>query len=264
MTLPDTRTHPEDTRFGRLVERQDDDDFPYYDGKPVEIATWKWLCIIASCVVAFVALTMLPEDDNISALLPRILFPAIMLAVFIGLTGRYWTAIFRCLRLRDVWTILGFLVFDMAVTFGVALVVRRFFGASGNTASEGLGEAGTADTVAFYVGTALQIFGEELFSILPLLAVLYWLHHKARLSRKTALVVASLLSAVWFGAAHLPTYDWNFAQCFLIIGIARLVLNLAYYRTKNILVSTGAHVLNDWIEFTIVSVGTATGVAIIF
>ena len=78
------------------------------------------------------------------------------------------------------------------------------------------------------------------------------------------MVVASLLSAVWFGAAHLPTYDWNFAQCFLIIGIARLVLNLAYYRTKNILVSTGAHVLNDWIEFTIVSVGTATGVAIIF
>ena len=219
MTLPDTRTHPEDTRFGRLVERQDDDDFPYYDGKPVEIATWKWLCIIASCVVAFVALMMLPEDDNISAPLPRILFPAIMLAVFIGLTGRYWTAIFRRLRLRDVWTILGFLLFDMAVTFGVALVVRRFFGASGNTASEGLGEAGTADTVAFYVGTALQTSARSSSRSSPC-SPSSTAAPQGPTEPQDGVVVASLLSAVWFGAAHLPTYDWNFAQCFLIIGIA--------------------------------------------
>ena len=53
------------------------------------------------------------------------------------------------------------------------------------------------------------------------------------------MIIASVVSALWFGAAHLPTYDWNFAHCFLVIGIARLVLNPAYYRTKNILVSTG-------------------------
>ncbi|UFS58822.1 CPBP family intramembrane glutamic endopeptidase [Subtercola endophyticus] len=34
------------------------------------------------------------------------------------------------------------------------------------------------------------------------------------------------------------------------IGVARLVLTLAFIRTKNILVSTGAHILNDWGGFT--------------
>lgn len=264
MTATETSKAHDDSRFGRLVERQDGDDFPYYDGDPVEIATWKWVCIIASCAVAFVVLTQLPQPDNVAALIPRILFPAIMLAVFIAMTGRYWTAIFRRLRLRDVWTILGFMVLDIAVTAAVAIVVKSVFGAASNPAADDLGKAGAGDTVAFYVGTGLQIFGEELFSILPLLAVLYWLHHKARLSRKSAMVVASLVSAIWFGAAHLPTYDYNFAQCFLVIGIARLVLNLAYYRTKNILVPTGAHVLNDWAEFTFTAVATATGASLIF
>ncbi|MER7070555.1 type II CAAX endopeptidase family protein [Terrabacter sp. NPDC000476] len=264
MAITDQNTAHDDTRFGRLVERQDNEDFPYYDGDPVEIPTWKWLVIIASCVVGFVVLTLLPQPDNIVALVPRILFPAIMLATFISMTGAYWKAIFRRLRLRDVWTILGFMLLDIVVTFAIAIVVRSFAGATANSATDGLGKAGAADTVAFYVGTGLQIFGEELFSILPLLAVLYWLHHKARLSRKSAMVLASLVSAVWFGAAHLPTYDWNFAQCFLVIGVARLVLNLAYYRTKNILIPTGAHVLNDWVEFTFTSVAGATGVALIF
>jgi hypothetical protein len=35
-------------------------------------------------------------------------------------------------------------------------------------------------------------------------------------------------------------------QSFVIIGSARLVLSLAYMKTKNLWVSTGAHILNDW------------------
>lgn len=79
---------------------------------------------------------------------------------------------------------------------------------------------------------------------------MYFLFAKAKLSRKTAIVLAWLLSAVWFGAAHLPTYDWNFAQAFIVIGGARLILTLAYIPTKNLWVSTGAHIINDWALFT--------------
>jgi membrane protease YdiL (CAAX protease family) len=35
-------------------------------------------------------------------------------------------------------------------------------------------------------------------------------------------------------------------QCVVVIGSARLVLTLAYVWTKNIWVSTGAHIINDW------------------
>jgi membrane protease YdiL (CAAX protease family) len=35
-------------------------------------------------------------------------------------------------------------------------------------------------------------------------------------------------------------------QCLVVIGSARLVLTWAYVSTKNIWVSTGAHIINDW------------------
>jgi membrane protease YdiL (CAAX protease family) len=43
-------------------------------------------------------------------------------------------------------------------------------------------------------------------------------------------------------------------QCFLVIGTARLVLLTGYIVTKNIWVSTGAHIINDWLTFTVIVV----------
>jgi membrane protease YdiL (CAAX protease family) len=43
-------------------------------------------------------------------------------------------------------------------------------------------------------------------------------------------------------------------QCLVVIGSARLMLTWAYVWTKNIWVSTGAHILNDWalMAFTVI------------
>lgn len=57
-------------------------------------------------------------------------------------------------------------------------------------------------------------------------------------------------SSLLFAAAHLPTYDWHWVQSFGVIGTARVVLTLAYIWTRNLWVSTGAHVINDWSEFS--------------
>ncbi|QSR20066.1 hypothetical protein CA833_23270 [Novosphingobium sp. KA1] len=51
----------------------------------------------------------------------------------------------------------------------------------------------------------------------------------------------------------MPTYQWNFVQCFLVIGTARVALLTGYVVTKNTWVSTAAHVLNDWIFFTVIA-----------
>ena len=48
MTRTDDRLN---TRFGKLIERADGRDFPYYNGQPVEVATWKWLVTIAACAL---------------------------------------------------------------------------------------------------------------------------------------------------------------------------------------------------------------------
>ncbi|WP_439487097.1 CPBP family intramembrane glutamic endopeptidase [Blastomonas fulva] len=60
------------------------------------------------------------------------------------------------------------------------------------------------------------------------------------------MLAAWLVSAIIFALLHLPTYNWNIVQCVVVIGSARFVLTLAYVWTKNIWVSTGAHIINDW------------------
>ncbi|WP_197410536.1 CPBP family intramembrane glutamic endopeptidase [Arthrobacter sp. EPSL27] len=249
---------PRKKRFGRLIERNDGRDVPFYDGSPVEVATWKWLLIIASCVVGFAALIFLPQETNVLALLPRFLFVAIPMAVFIGLTGPFWKSIFYKPTGADYRDMVIFWLLNLAVSFVVGLIVSSIFGANANKATDGVLERGPGEVVAFYVGTGIQLLGEEVFTILPLLAVMYWLYTKARLNRTTSMLLAWLITAIWFGAAHLPTYGWNVAQSLLVIGTARIVLTLAFLRTKNILVSTGAHILNDWVTFSLVLVAAAT------
>lgn len=242
---------PRQQRFGRLIERADGQDFPYYDGDPVEVATWKWLVIVLACAAGFMALLFYPAHNDVQSLVPRLLFPAIPLAVFIAFTGTYWTAIFRKLKAADYLAMVVFWLLNLAVSAVVGLIVAVVFGANANPATDGLAGGGPGGLIAFYAGTGVQLFGEEIFTILPFLAIMYLLFSKAKLSRKSSIIIAWLVTAAWFGAAHLPTYGWNFAQAFLIIGAARLVLTLAYIRTKNILVSTGAHILNDWSTFAI-------------
>ncbi|KRE72653.1 CPBP family intramembrane glutamic endopeptidase [Arthrobacter sp. Soil762] len=244
-------------RFGWLIERKDGRDFPFYDGQPVEVATWKWLVIIASCVAGFLALTLIPEANNVGSLLTRFLFAAIPFSVFIALTGGFWKSIFRKLTGRDFLDMVIFWLLNLIVSAAVGAIVFAVFGANANTATDSVLDGGPAEVIAFYVGTGVQLFGEEIFTILPFLAVMYLLYTKARLTRTASILLAWFITAIWFGAAHLPTYDWNFAQALLIIGAARLVLTLAFIRTKNILVSTGAHILNDWSSFTLVLIAAS-------
>lgn len=52
-------------------------------------------------------------------------------------------------------------------------------------------------------------------------------------------------------AVYIAVYQLiGLVQCFLVIGLARIVFTLAYIRTKNILVCFGAHLLTDWGIFT--------------
>jgi membrane protease YdiL (CAAX protease family) len=244
------RSLTEKDRFGRAIERRDGLDFPYYNGTPVELSVWKWIVVWASVVVGFLALSFIPQPNNFVAIIPRALFVGIPLAVLALVTGRYWTALFRKVRWVDVLNIFFFAVLNIVITFAIGAIVAGLFTVTPNTVISDAGAGGVADTVALYVGSGIQLVGEEVFTILPFLAVMYFLFAKAGLSRKTAIILAWVISSLWFGAAHLPTYDWNFAQSFLIIGGARIALTLAFIRTKNLWVSSGAHIINDWFFIT--------------
>ncbi|MEU1986039.1 CPBP family intramembrane glutamic endopeptidase [Nocardia sp. NPDC019395] len=235
-------------RFGPLLERRDGVDFPYYNGVPVGLTSMQWLLAWLSVVAGFAALVLLPQPNAVVALLPRVLFTAIPLIVLAILTGPHWRALFRRVSGRDVVTMIGFAGLNLVVSVALGLLVRSVFGVAENKVTDNID--GVVETIAFYAGTGIQLVGEELFTIMPLLALLFFLTAKAGLSRNAAALAAWLITAAWFAAAHLPTYDWNFAQAFIVIGGARLVLTLAYIRTKNLWVCAGAHIINDWVLFT--------------
>ena len=241
-------------RFGKLIERQDRKDFPFYNNKPVGLSVWQWLLIWLASAIGFVALIFIPQHNNVEALLPRFLFVAIPLATLAFFARNHWKTLFQKPTLADYRSMIGFFILNLAITAVIAIVVKALFGANANAAAAGLAQAGTVEIVAFYVGTAMQLLGEEVFTMLPFLAIMFFLYRRGKVSRKNAIIGAWILTALWFGAAHLPTYGWNIAQALLIIGSARIVLTLAYIRTKNLWVSYGAHLLNDWVIFTFVMI----------
>ncbi len=99
-----------------------------------------------------------------------------------------------------------------------------------------------------------------MITLLPFLALLQWLSSGFGLGRKRAIVGAWLISSVVFVLIHLPTYDWNLIQRGVVIASARMMLTLAWIKTRNIWVSTGAHLINDWLLFGMGLLGAALAV----
>jgi len=234
-------------------------DFPFYNGLPAGLSGAQWLFVLVMVAVGFLALSApFPLFADVwGQFIPAMLFFAIPLAALAIVTPRHWTAIFRKVGGRDILWMVVFAVINMAVSLSAAAVVTGIFGTTTNPAVSALATMTAAERILFYLRTIPQLFGEELLTVLPFLALMTLFSVRMGLSRKTSIVWASLVAALVFGLAHLPTYGWNIQQSVIVIGLARLVLLLPYIKTKNIWVSTGAHVLNDWTLFTVTILGAS-------
>jgi hypothetical protein len=188
------------------------------------------------------------------------LYWAIPLAALALLVGRHWTALFRRLRGVDVLWMIGFAILNLIITLVVGQITIRVIETTANSAVSDVGQMVGGDRLIFFALTGIQLIGEEVTSTLPFLALMYWLCGRGGMGRRGAIVIATLIVAVLFAAEHLPTYNWNVLQALMGVGVARIVLLLPYIMTKNLAVSAGAHILNDWMFFgvSILAAGTAT------
>jgi len=232
-------------------------DFPFYNGVPTGLTGGQWLLLLALVAASF-ALLIVPiswPGGTAGTFVPAVLFPVIPLVglslVSKGNAGR----LFGAVGWREIKSMILFALLNLAVTMVVGAIVKATIGATANQAIATANSLAPGELVLFLAKTAVQLVGEEVLTILPLLALLQWLVARCGIGRAAGVFWAWLLTAVLFGAAHLPTYDWNWAQCLLIIGTARLVLSLAYIKTKNLWVSAGAHILNDWVLIVMNVVG---------
>ncbi|MEN5202966.1 type II CAAX endopeptidase family protein [Stenotrophomonas sp. TWI700] len=231
--------------------RESRPDFPFYNGEPIPISAAQWLLVLAALGLAFslLILPLAPMDARWGNWVHALLFCLVPLAAMVLIDRRSLAALFHRPRPRDVLWMFGIAALNLVVTILVALLFSGLHHASSNPMFTEMSDADALTRLLNFGMMVPQLMGEELFTILPFLALLQWLTQRTQVRRHFAIVCAWLLSALPFTLAHLPTYQWDLLQCLVIIGTARLVLSLAYLITRNLWVSTGAHLLNDWALF---------------
>lgn len=238
-------------RFARLEDPGT--DFPFYGGTPVALSARQWGWVLGTVAATFLALALTASWSGAGLFWPFV--PAVALAALPLLAlarvapGGHWRCLFGPVGVREVRLMLGFALLNIVVTLALGSVVISLYGAAPNASTAQLGALDTAGRIAFFAKTLPQLLGEEVITILPFLALLQWLTQRLGWGRKAAIVGAWVCTAVLFGLLHLPTYDWNWVQCIVVIGGARMVLTLPWIMTKNLWVSTGAHITNDWLLF---------------
>ena len=95
-----------------------------------------------------------------------------------------------------------------------------------------------------------QIIGEELIIIVPFI-ILMNLMIKIGMKEKTSIILLVILTSILFGALHLSTYDWNFYQCFIVIGLTRIPFTIASIKQNSIWAGIISHIIFDWSIFII-------------
>jgi membrane protease YdiL (CAAX protease family) len=257
MNNPSPNSLPNTERFFCFEDPKG--DFPFYSGQPASVSNGQWFFVIAMVVVGFLVLA-LPINwpgGTLGQFLPAVLMPAIPLAALAYVAPCSWTSIFGRVGAREIRLMVGFALLNIIVSMSVGAIVHASFNVTANGTVGQLGALDTTDQVVFFAKTIPQLFGEEVITILPFLALLQLFSRGLGLGRKGAVLAAWLITAVVFGLLHLPTYNWNVLQCIVVIGSARLVLTLPWIMTKNIWVSTGAHIVNDWLLFLMTLLGSS-------
>lgn len=253
---------PATERFPRLEGTSG--EFPFYNGAPMSLSGGQWLLLMASVALAFLMLAVpidWPGGSAIGQFIPAILFPAIPLATLAFVAPEHWRSIFGKIGGREVRLMIGFAILNLVVSMAVGGLVSALTTVTPNASTSQIGSLDTLGKLAFFGKTLPQLFGEEIITILPFLALMHLFAVRFGKGRKAAIIGAWIVSSLIFGLLHLPTYNWNWIQCIVVIGSARMVLTLPWILTKNIWVSTGAHIINDWSLFGIGLLGVSLAAA---
>jgi membrane protease YdiL (CAAX protease family) len=232
-------------------------DFPFYNGVPTPISNRQWLCVMAMVAAGFLLLALpIPWPNGVFwQFIPAVLLPGLPLAALAYVAPGHWKAIFGKVGRREVRLMFGFALLNIFVSMSIGTIFYALTEVTSNAATTQLGDLDAAGRLAFFAKTIPQLFGEEVITLLPFLALLQWFSKGFGMGRKRAMMGAWLITSIMFGLIHLPTYDWNWIQCLVVIGSARMVLTLAWILTKNIWVSSGAHIINDWLLFAVTLLG---------
>lgn len=231
---------------------KDSGDFPYYAGEPQKLTVAQWMIMVLVLVGQFFIMS------NVSlAFLPKIPATVVMdvFLVSVPMLLLWWftkstsLALFKPIKGRDVLTIIKYTLLLIVVGIGSTILLKiAGFQTTANAASDQIN--GVSGYLLLFFDNVLSLFWEELISLIPFLAMMAGLKALG-MNRKMNVILSALATSIFFGALHLPSYQWNIPMVFTSIVLLRLVLDLLYLKTKNIWITYVTHLLYDSFVFAL-------------
>lgn len=214
-------------------------DFPFYNDNPT-LSMSKWILMSGSLIVIalFVLFfrSILPQPINMF-----IIFLIPLLTLIYVSEGKLGLFI-KKLRKSDLKLIIIVFVLSYIYTILMGFILLKFgIHIHNNPVDSQLG------SIFFWISFPFQIFGEELIKLFIFLIVLFGVYSSSK-NRKLSIVIAMLVTAIFFGLLHIEAYK-NIFSVILIQGLGSLLMIYAYVKTKNMLVSFIPHLLFDLLSF---------------
>lgn len=153
--------------------------------------------------------------------------------------------LFHPLRKGSIkYIILGY-IWNLVQSFSLALIFKYLFhfNFASNPATGILNSNNIIDFIKHILMIITSLVGEELIVLVPVCIVIYYIK-KTGVSNTPAMIIASILSAVLFGAMHYTTYQGNLVQI-AVIGLARLPFNWVAFKSNSVTGSVITHCAFD-------------------
>lgn len=172
MDYPTRSAKTNNARFSWLEDAGK--DFPFYNGAPTPISGGQWLLVLAILVAGFLVLA-LPirwPSELFAQIAPAVVMPLLPLLALAYVAPRHWTAIFGRVGARDVKLMIGFALLNILVSMSVGAIFFALSAVTSNAATARLGDLDAPGRILFFLKTVPQLFGEEVLTILPFLALM--------------------------------------------------------------------------------------------
>lgn len=254
-------------------------DFPLYNDQPFTLSWPKWIWWLVFTIGSFVIFTgvylyliQIFDADIFNqfkdALISKPWLPSLfviigylmLLGSYAVITKHHWSILFRKLNKKAFFfaVIFGLILFVISLFYyEFVLVELLHINLNDNSAVSVGGKTGVSILSAFSI--IIQLLAEEFWTILPFLFILRLCFKTFNISRKTSIIFAWIISSIIFGIYHIPSYDGNLAQVFLVVTVDRLFITFVYLRYKSICASYLTHVAWDIIPIIVAIVKFSMG-----
>lgn len=211
-----------------------DYDIPFYRDNP-HLTKVNLALLLLGLVISAITVYVMPVNQYY-LIKATIITLTTLLPLTYALKGHLKT-IFRLPALKDIITIVLALLCYFILSSLVSIVLNAL------TIPSLQDNAVSPDIGISILSIIIQLIGEELEKLIVIILVMLFAFRYT--TRKKSVILAVVVSQIFFAMLHIPAYGPNILYLLLSIGVVFSILPVIYLKTKNITVTYLTHLFID-------------------